>query len=172
MAAVAMVGFSAAFQPAAASPIVIDDFTLVLSATATGGSAEGTVLAGEQDGGTFGPFDKRELNARWTQNTVRAPRTVSAISTGSSGRLQLITSVTSSGSTPSNGAQSSFRYSLEDASSVDLTTSGNAFQIQTLATVPAPGFEGYLTVIFGDDSDTWNSGSSIPSLFPAPRPTM
>ena len=149
VAAIAALGVSAAFQPAAASPIVIDDFTVVQSATASGGSGIPTVFATDttQGGATFGPFAGRELYGNWASNTPRPSRTVGAISNGSFGQLQLTQTSTASGVTDAGEAYSYFGY--DGGTGVNLTTSGTSFSITTLATSSTGDFRGYMEISTG-----------------------
>jgi hypothetical protein len=142
VAAVAAIGLSAAFQPAPASASVIDNFTVPVTATASGGSGVFSVSASD---GTFGPFNQRTAGAIWSQNTTRANRTVSAISTGTGvGRLQLFQSSTSSGSTNPEQAYSEFLYENAGGAPVNLQTLGTAFSITTLATSTTGDFRGFV----------------------------
>lgn len=179
VAALAMVGFSAAFQPAAASPIVIDDFTQTLSATSSGGSTIGNVNNQGSDTGSFGPFEVQEIYSSWSSGATRPSRSVGAISTGSSGQLYLSQTTTASGTTAANGARSYFGYA-PSVGTVNLTTSGT-FLITTLATSSTGAFRGYMEIstlgggAVVDLGSMWapNTTTSIPfSAFTAVNPNV
>jgi hypothetical protein len=149
-ATVAAVVFSAAFQPAEASIIVIDDFTQAQTSTASG--VGNPVSDTDDQAGSFGVFDSRETNGAYGQLETRGTRTVLASSNGTgTGTLTLTNNGAGTGVTEPdfglNGAFASLGYTVDSA--VNLTGQQySGFWIETAATSSSPGgaFKGFLYV--------------------------
>ena len=156
-AAVSAVVFSAAFQPAEASIIVIDDFTQAQVATASGTTSQ--VSADVIQSGSFGGFNNRETYAQYGQSLPRGTRTVLSTSNGTgTGIVQLTNSGAGTGQTSATDATSFFNWYFDPAgASLDLTGQQYpGFWIETAATSSTPGnaFTGFITVYTGTADDT------------------
>lgn len=183
-AAISAFVFSAAFSPAEASPIVLDNFSLPFTVSGTAIGNESFLTSAETIPGTFGGFTDREQAIYYLQSSPRGTRTGSAISTGTTGLLQLTNSGTGTGVTSPNNAYAYFGY--DSNSVVNLSAGGNnSFSVQTLATSSTPGssFVGYMEVSTGGGAQTarvtlgsmWapNTSTSIPfSSFTAVNPNV
>jgi hypothetical protein len=171
-AAVAAVVFSAAFQPAEASIIVIDDFTEVQTDTGSGSDAA-VAINNDLFTPSFGGFDQRGFLGSYPQSTPRGFRTVSASSSGGQGTLLLSNNGVGSGTT--SAAQGSFGpaynridyYNTTSPYTVDLTGQQYAgFWIETLSTsaTPTGSFKGFVEVY---DIDNGYARYTLPSMWPA-----
>jgi len=174
-AAVAAVVFSAAFQPAEASIIVIDDFTQVQTDTGSGSGAS-VAINNDLVLGTpsFGGFDQRSFYGSYQQATTRGFRTVSASSSGGQGTLLLSNDGVGSGTT---SAAQTFNFGpayvvmdyVNNVAPFTVNLTGQQYEgfwIETLSTsaTPTGSFKGFVDVTEGADEIV---RYTLPSMWPS-----
>ncbi len=151
-AVISTVVFSSAFQPAQASMITIDQFTVPQTATTSGGPDVAIPNLNDGLSGTFGPFQQRLAESQYEQNVTRGTRTLSASSSSGLGTLNVTNNGSGTGTSDAETAFNSFAYYTQDGP-VDLTGQQYAgFWIETAATssTPSNAFQGYIQVVDDD----------------------
>jgi hypothetical protein len=133
-AAVSAVVFSAAFQPAEAAPIILDNFSAVTSGTTRTSSATSALIINGTTAGSYNGFDTRIGNVAMFQ--LGSPKSSRTLSTGvfASGTGTLSVSSAGNGTAQIDSQSANFYYQNFNNTPVNFTNPGgiyDGFQIKT-----------------------------------------